>query len=168
MRQHNNNNRTLQSMPRRRRGLNHNSLQGKLDLSARQVGGPKDPPSVTTSIITTVRVALPVGSETSGSITPSKLIAAIPGATGYWKNVRLIRASIWGTNGLSVDLIATESNRRFADTGVPGARSSVVHMSLPLMTRANWYSSTASTVLAQWGTTADNRAVVHATIEVTS
>lgn len=159
--------RNTQMMPRRRRGQIP-SAQGVMDLSARQVNGPNDPPAVPTSLIHTVRVSLPVGSSTTGDITPAKLIAAVPGSTGYWKNVRLVRASIWGTNGLSVDLIASDNNRRFADVGVPGARSSVVHMSLPLLTRANWYSSTAATVLAQWGTAASNGAVVHCTIEVTS
>lgn len=140
-----------------------------LDLSARQVNGPNDPPSLITSVITTIRVGMPVAaSDVSGTITPATLIAAVPGTTGYWKYVRLHKVSVYGLGGLAVNLNIFENNRKFADIGVPGAKASALHVSLPLIERANWYPVASTTSLVSWGSSAANTPQVHCTVELMS
>lgn len=140
-----------------------------------------DPPVVVDTIKLTKRIQVVVSTPESGSalISPSVLMAGVPGGLTYWRNCRIERIDIFSNSApASLDTITVTSagndewNQTVAqwiDTGVPGQARAHVGYRLGLLDRARWFNTADDTPLGAVSVdTGPNKVIVQAVVELQS
>lgn len=137
------------------------------------VAGPRDPPQVTPDLIVQKRVLirLTINSNPGTPLQPSTISAAIIGETTPGYTIRLLKLSVYGSQGDEDNAITvadtTSDLAVFTDFGTYGAVRPQIHIRPSFELRQRWFGYQDQTPLYDIScTTGTVIAVVAATVEV--
>lgn len=136
------------------------------------VSGPPDPPQTTPDLIIQKRVLLRMSVSSTGTpLQPSDISARILGATNTGYLIRLMKLSVYGSQGNEDESICvsdtTSDLATFVDYGTYGSLRPQIHIRPSFEVRQQWFGVQDQTVLYNLSVTnGDIIAIVAATVEV--
>jgi len=157
------------------------SIVTSMMVPLRVRSGPVDPPMIKDTITVTkkVQVTLPTPAEGTAILTPSVLMAGVPGGLTYWRDVRIERVDVWsnssssGTDTLTVT-VAGESDwnqtvEQYIDTGVYGSRRARVSFKLGLLARSRFWNTADNTPICAVSVDGGaSNVIIQATVQLNS
>lgn len=105
-----------------------------------------DPPNVASTIRVRKNIHLVASVPSAITISPSQLMAGVPGGLTYWSKVRIESFSVWAkdTDTLLVTVLPSNSLRQapleLSDTGIPGSRRAAIAVKLGMTERMAYWS----------------------------